>query len=222
MCVIPRLGAQDESHVQLLQQLDVRAVGRQPILHHRQLQMRMLPAHVLEQAFHRVALAVVLPRPVALHNRLRRQRKHLALPRMHQHRAQQLMVIRDPTVAVALAAAMIAMHLRGGEIPRAVHAQQVVSAQAGETLQTSAPLQRRQHALERPPQAVRVHLVQSLPQRRVRRRPAHCVQTLQVRANQRLAPSGHGVLDAVKAGAHLPEQARGAQGLAKARAGRLG
>ena len=207
--------------------------------------MRMLTAHIGQQPLRGVALAVVLPRPVALQNRLRRQGKHLPLLRMHQHRAQQLMVIRGPPIPVAFLAATIAMHLRGGEIPRAVHTQQVMTAQAGEPLQALAPLKRREHALERPPQHARVHLIEPFPQRRVRRRPSDPVQTLQVRTNQCLVPgvavelqqrgvlqtedrqprhqtvrevqtpSGHGVLDAVEAGADLAKQSRGAQSLAE-------
>ena len=77
--VVSRLRPHDEAHVELLQQLDVRPVRGEPILDHDELQVRMLAAHITQQALRRIALAVVLRRPVALHDGLRREGEDLAL-----------------------------------------------------------------------------------------------------------------------------------------------
>ena len=65
---------------------------------------------------------------------LRRQRKHLPVFRMHQHRTQHLVVIRDGAVPAAFLATLRATYTRRGMIARAVHRQQVV-IQPGEAHQ---------------------------------------------------------------------------------------
>ena len=143
--------------------------------------MRVLAAHILEHALRRGALAVVLRRPVTLHYRLRRQGEDLALLGMHHHRTQHLVVVRDVPVLVVLLAAVLAVHARRGEIPRPVHREQVVPVQPGEPRKPLAALQLSEHALEHTAQLARVHLVESLAQRRVARRALNPVQSLQIR-----------------------------------------
>ena len=99
--VVARLRPQHEAHVQLLQQTDVRPVRRQTVLHHRQRQVRMLPPKLPQQALRRVPLAVVLPLPVRLADRLRRNhRQNLPPLRVYKHRAQRLVVVRLRPVPV--------------------------------------------------------------------------------------------------------------------------
>ena len=160
---------------------DMRPVRRQSVLHHHQPQMRMLAPQLRQQTLRRVPLAVVLLPPIRLHNRLRRHhRQHLPTLRMHQHRAQRLMVVRRRPVLVALLAAVRAMHLRRRKMPRAVHRQQVPTPQPLEPRQRTAALRPRKQPLERPAQLPRVHHVQTLAQPHVRRRPLNPEQAAQV------------------------------------------
>ena len=205
--------------------------------------MRVLAAHVAQQPFRRVAFAVVLLRPVALHNRLRRQREDLALVWMHQHRAQHLMGVRRAAVAMVLLAAVRTMHVRGGEVSGPVHRQQIVPVQTGEPLQPLPPLQPRKHALEHRAQLSRVHRIETRAQRRVARCALNPVQPPQIRPDHLIGPriavelqqrrilqpehrqprhqvlgeakssAGHRVVQLLEAGAHLAQQARRAQSL---------
>ena len=186
--MVARLHTQHETHVQRPQQLDVWPVRGQRILHHQQLQMGMLPPHVPQQPLRSVALAVVFLCPICAQNRLRRQRKHLPVFRMHQHRTQHLVVIRDGAVPAAFLATLRATYTCRGMIARAVHRQQVV-VQPGEAHQPLTALQGREHALEGDlTQRCRVHLVQPFAHRCVRRCPRHPVQVPQVRPNALLTP----------------------------------
>ena len=179
--VVARLRPQHEPHVQLLQQPDMRPVRPQSVLYHHQRQVRVLTPQLRQQTLRRSPLAVVLLPPIRLHYRLRRHhRHHLPALRMDQHRAQRLMVIRRRPVLVTPLAAARAMHLRRREVPRPVHRQQVPTLQPLEPRQRSAALRPRKQPLERRTQLPRVHLIQTLAQPHVRRRPLHPEQTAQV------------------------------------------
>ena len=140
----------------------------------------MLAAHILQQPLRRIALAVVLRRPVALHDGLGRQRKDLALLGMHHHRAQHLVGVGDASVSVVLLAAVLTMYARRGEVAGGVDREQIVPAQAGEPLQPLAALELREHALEHTTQLPGVHRVESLAPRRVARRALNPIQALQI------------------------------------------
>ena len=160
--VVRALRAQEEAQLQLFQLLDMGTIRGQRILHHHQLQMRMLAAHIAQQPFRRVALAVVLARPIALQDRLGRQGQHYSVLRMHQHRTQHLMIVRRAAIAVMLLATALAMHIRRGEVARPIDREQIMPVHTGEPFQCLAALQQREHTFERGSQLPRRDPIQTL------------------------------------------------------------
>ena len=148
--MVIRLFTQDVAHIKLLQQLDVRAVQGQAIRYYQQFQMRMLTPYLRQQPLRRIALAVVLFRPVCLHDRFRWQGNNLLALWVNQYGTQHLMIVGDTTTPVILLAAVIAVYRLRGEIPRPIHGQQVLPRPA-ELLQSLAPLLCSKQLLERAP-----------------------------------------------------------------------
>lgn len=106
--VIVGLRAKDKPKVLLLQEFDMRPVGRQRVLNDDRLHVRELSAKFIDQPLRGVSLAVVLLRPVLFPDRLRCQWEYLFHVRVDDRRAQGLMVICRRAVAVLLHAAMLA------------------------------------------------------------------------------------------------------------------
>ena len=68
--MVSRLDAQNKAHIQRLQQANMRGIGREGILNDDDFEMGVFPTDRQQQAFSRVAFAVVLGRSILPSNRL--------------------------------------------------------------------------------------------------------------------------------------------------------
>ena len=108
-------------HVQIQQFADMRGVTREPILHDNQMEMGVLVPYLPQQTFGSFSLAVVLRIPILLLNGLGGQGNHLPMVRVHEHRCQHLVLIRNlARLFIHLFQTGGAMDGRGREIPRAI------------------------------------------------------------------------------------------------------
>ena len=105
--MIARLGAQDETQIELLQIPDMRAIAAQAIFHHDHLQVRVLPAKFFEETASGIALAIVFLCSVLSGDHFREDGDDLLVVRVHKGGGIHLLVIQGIAVLVFLAHAII-------------------------------------------------------------------------------------------------------------------
>ena len=179
--VVALLDPDHEVQAMLPQQADHGLVGVQRVQQHDPPEMRVLGAEARQVALRGVALAVVLGLAVRARNELRLARQqHPVVVRMHHGPQHHLVEVLDAVLVAPNAAG-------GARLPaRRVDARAVDGDQAAALVDVERPLhdlgalRDREQPLEDPSHRGRVHLVQPLPHRLVRRRLAHPVQRPQV------------------------------------------
>ena len=120
------LSTQQEVHRKFLQHPNVWRVAGQAVLDHDDLQMRVFSAKFFQQSLGCVPLAVVLAHPVLLLNGFRRQRNDLLVIRMHEDRAQHLMLVGHfARLLIHLLQTTVAVNCGRGKIPRAVQGRRI-------------------------------------------------------------------------------------------------
>ena len=133
----------------------MRGIGRQPVLQHNQLQVRVLPAHIGDEALRRLALTVVPGCAIRVLDWLGRQGKDHPVLGVHDHRRQHLVVILHAAIPVVLLAAVRTVDAPRGERSGAVDRKQIVTVPIRVLLQRLATLQRPEHPLEGWPRRLR-------------------------------------------------------------------
>ena len=138
--VVARFRAEDEAHPMLAELADMRAIGGQSVLQHNERKVRVLPAHIGDEALRRLALTVVLGYAIRVLDWLGRQGKNLPVLGMHDHRRQHLVVILHAAIPVVLLAAVRTVDAAGGERSGAIDRKQVVTVPIRVLLQRLATL----------------------------------------------------------------------------------
>jgi hypothetical protein len=98
-CVVAWLDADEVAQVQLLKPLQMRAIGREAILHHQELEARVILAQLPRTKRWAALRSQSFLRSVWAGDGRCRHRQHRFERRMHQHRPEQLMVVALPALA---------------------------------------------------------------------------------------------------------------------------
>ena len=104
----------------IVEGLDVGGVGTQTVFGDNELEMGVILAQLDNEALGGIALTVIFLRAILFDNRLGHERNDCTAVWMENRRAQQLVIIRDRTVALDLVQARGTVNRLGGKIPRAV------------------------------------------------------------------------------------------------------
>lgn len=112
----------------------------------------MILAQFGDQAFGRIALAVVFRRAIVLDDRLGHQRNDFAPVGVNERGTQQVMGIGDGAVSVVALSTRLAVNLPGGKIARTIEGQEIMPLDKHHVLKGFAALKRPKDMREQRPQ----------------------------------------------------------------------
>ena len=171
---------QDVVQTVRVQGLDVGSIRTQTVFGDDELEVGMVLTQLGHKALGGIAFAIILVRPIMLHNRFRHERNDGPLVRMDNRGAQHLMRIGDRPIAVDSVQTRGTVNRLGGKILRAIERQEVMAIQKRHRFQRLATLELPKDALEHRAEHLGGDRVKDFAHVRVARDPRNTVDGVQI------------------------------------------
>ena len=146
--MIPRFDAKDETETKPLKIQNMRGIAAESVFGDNHLEVRVLPAKILEEAASCISFTIVFGCPILPRDHFGKKRNDFLVVRMDQGSHIHLLVIHFDAVTMRLAQTVRRGHLARRIIAGSVATQQIVPIEKGHGLQFLAALDLPEYAAE--------------------------------------------------------------------------